>query len=69
MIKTVDVWRDYGDDGEPRWSVSLQGDDGEIRCLASYDDEDEAWARARRAAAKHGVPARMVDDDGLARRQ
>ena len=61
---SVDAWRDHN--GEQDYSVSLCGDDGEIRCLDTADTEEEAWRLARQYADKHGVPARTRAGDGMA---
>lgn len=59
MARQIEVWYDEtSDSDEPIWCVSLCEEDGEeIKCLATYDDRDEAIEAGRRAAAKRSIEA------------
>ena len=56
IIDAVECWQD---DGE--WYISaVDAESGEVECISSYSDRDDAWRAARAYAAAEGLPARLM---------
>lgn len=56
MSKQIEVWRDETSDAdEPCWCVSLCDDDGEIKCLSTHDDRNDAIDAGREVAQERGL--------------
>jgi hypothetical protein len=57
------------DDGEPCWrvaAVDAAGTEGEVHTMYAEEGSNEAWAAARRIAARFGIGAVRFDREGNA---